>query len=50
MSDTVDDGETDIAVARCELEATDEELAPFQFAERIVAGVHPVRFFRDQLS
>ena len=43
LRDTVDQDEMDIAVARRILEDADEELVPFELAERIAAGVHPVR-------
>ena len=37
----------DIAVARRVLEDTNEEFVPFELAERIAAGVHPVRVWRE---
>lgn len=47
LRDTVDEDEMDIAVARRVLEDADEELVPFELAERIAAGVHPVRVWRE---
>ena len=47
LRDTVDQDEMDIAVARRILEDADEELVPFELAERIAAGVHPVRIWRE---
>ena len=44
---TVDEDEMDIAVARQALKDADEELVPFELAERIAAGVHPVRVWRE---
>ena len=47
LRDTVDEDEMDIAVARRVLEDADEELVPFELAERVAAGVHPVRVWRE---
>ena len=47
LCDTVDEDEMDIAVARRVLEDTNEEFVPFELAERIAAGVHPVRVWRE---
>ena len=47
LRDTVDQDEIDIAVARRVLEDADEELVPFELAERIAADVHPVRVWRE---
>ncbi len=47
LSDAVDEDEMDIAVARRVLDDADEELVPFALAERIAAGVHPVRVWRE---
>ena len=47
LRDVVDEDEMDIAVARRVLEDSDEELVPFELAERIAAGVHPVRVWRE---
>ena len=47
LRDTVDEDEMDIAVARRVLEDTNEEFVPFELAERIAAGVHPVRVWRE---
>ena len=47
LRDTVDKDEMDIAVARRVLEDADEELVPFELVERIAAGVHPVRVWRE---
>ena len=47
LRDTVDEDEMDIAVARRVLGDADEELVPFELAERIVAGVHPIRVWRE---
>ena len=44
---TVDGDEMDIAVARQALKDADEELVPFELAERIAASVHPVRVWRE---
>lgn len=43
----VDEDEMDIAVARRVLEDADEELVPFELAERVAAGAHPVRVWRE---
>ena len=47
LRDTVDEDEMDIGVARRVLKDADEELVPFELAERIAAGVHPVRVWRE---
>lgn len=47
LRDTVDQDEIDIAVVRRVLEDADEEIVPFELAERIAAGVHPVRVWRE---
>ena len=47
LREAVDEDEMDIAVARRALEDTDEELVPFELAERIAAGVHPIRIWRE---
>ena len=47
LGDAVDEGKTDITVARRVLGDADGELVPFEFAERIAVGVHPVRAWRD---
>lgn len=47
LRDTVDQDEMDIAIARRVLEDADEEMVPFELAERIAAGVHPVRVWRE---
>lgn len=47
LRDTVDEDEMDIAVARRVLGDADEEFVPFELAERIAAGVHPVRVWRE---
>lgn len=43
----VDEDEMDIAIARRVLEDVEEELVPFELAERIADGVHPVRVWRE---
>lgn len=47
LCQTVDEDEMDIAVARQALKDADEELVPFELAERIATGVHPVRVWRE---
>ena len=47
LRDTVDQDEMDIAVAGRVLEDADEEMVPFELAESIAAGVHPVRVWRE---
>ncbi len=47
LRDTVDEDEMEIAVARRVLGDADEELVPFELAERIAAGVHPIRVWRE---
>ncbi len=43
----VDEDGMDIAIVRRVLEDVDEELVPFELAERIAVGVHPVRVWRE---
>lgn len=43
----VDEDEADIAAAHRILEDPNEELVPFELAERIAAGAHPVRVWRE---
>lgn len=47
LRDTVDEDEMDFAVARRVLGDADEELVPFELAERIAAGVHPILVWRE---
>ncbi len=42
-----EEDEADIIVAQRVIEDADEELIPFELAERIAAGVHPVRVWRE---
>ena len=42
-----DEDETDIDTAQRVIEDPDEELVPFELAERIADGVHPVRVWRE---
>ena len=45
-----DEDESDIVVARRVLEDADEEFVPFEFAERVVTGVHPVLTCRSMTA
>ena len=47
LLNTVNEDEADIAVAHRVLEDADEEIVPFELAERIAAGMHPVRVWRE---
>lgn len=47
LRETVHEDEMEIAVARRVLGDADEELVPFELAERIAAGVHPIRVWRE---
>ncbi len=47
LRDIVNEDEADIAVARRVLEDADEEIVPFELAEHIAVGTHPVRVWRE---
>ena len=47
LRSSVDEDRADIAAAHCILEDPSEELVPFELAERIAAGEHPVRAWRN---